>query len=105
MGVLGMKPLGSGIILESGAVSATECLRYTMSQPVSVCITGCDTMGVLEQALSVALDFKPLSPEEQKALLARTAPAAANGQYEQFKTSQRFDGTAQNPHWLESAKL
>jgi len=105
MGVLGMKALGSGVILESGAVNAVECLRYAMSQPVSVCITGCDTMGVLEQALSIAINFKPLSDEEQKALLARTAQVAANGQYEQFKTSQRFDGTAQHPQWLESAKL
>ncbi|HWE27811.1 MAG TPA: aldo/keto reductase, partial [Polyangia bacterium] len=52
MGVLGMKPLGSGIILRSGVVAAPECLRYSMSQPVSVQITGCETMGVLAQALA-----------------------------------------------------
>jgi hypothetical protein len=57
-----MKPMGAGLILESGAASAEECLRYAMSAPgVSVTITGCDSKGVLEQALSLALDFHPIS--------------------------------------------
>jgi aryl-alcohol dehydrogenase-like predicted oxidoreductase len=103
--VLGMKSLGSGLILKSGVVQAPECLRYSLSQPVSVQITGCDTMGVLEQALAVSLDFKPMSEKEQKQLLARTAQAAADGRYERFKTSDTFDGTARNPKWLESASL
>src|SRR5262249_6724689 len=34
--VLGMKGLGSGLILQSGVVGAPECLRFAMSQPVSV---------------------------------------------------------------------
>jgi aryl-alcohol dehydrogenase-like predicted oxidoreductase len=105
IGVLGMKPLGSGIILQSRAVEAPECLRYSMSQPVSVQITGCDSMGVLEQALAVALGFKPMPAAEQEKLLARTASSAADGRYERFKTSSMFDGTAKNPKWLESAVL
>jgi aryl-alcohol dehydrogenase-like predicted oxidoreductase len=105
MGVLGMKPLGSGIILKSGVVEAPECLRYSMSQPVSVQITGCDTMGVLEQALSVALGFSPMPLMEQDKLLARTAQPAADGRYERFKTSDMFDGTKAHPKWLETAAL
>jgi aryl-alcohol dehydrogenase-like predicted oxidoreductase len=105
MGVLGMKPLGSGIILQSGVVEAPACLRYSMSQPVSVQITGCDTMGVLEQALAVALGFSPMPTAQQDELLARTAGAAGDGRYERFKTSQMFDGTARNPKWLESAQI
>lgn len=27
------------------------------------------------------------------------------GEFEKFKTSEQFDGTAKNPHWLETAKL
>ena len=103
--VLGMKPMGSGLILESGAVRADECLRYALSAPTSVVITGCDTMGVLKQALRVAFIFKPLSSPERQALLARTAKAAAGGRFEQFKTTERFDGTTQNPKWLETAQL
>jgi predicted aldo/keto reductase-like oxidoreductase len=105
IGVLGMKPMGSGIILESGIVSPVECLRYAMSLPTSVVITGCDSVGVLRQALHTALTFEPLREEERQALLARTAGAAQSGAYEQYKTSQRFDGTAKNPQWLETAAL
>jgi aryl-alcohol dehydrogenase-like predicted oxidoreductase len=105
IGVLGMKPMGSGIILESGAATAPECLRYAMSVPTSVVITGCETMGVLKQAIAVAWAFKPLTAKERKALLARTAAAAANGRFEPFKTSEQFDGTTQHPRWLETAQL
>jgi predicted aldo/keto reductase-like oxidoreductase len=103
--VLGMKPLGSGIILQSGVVEAPECLRWSMSQPVAVQITGCDTMGVLEQALSVALSFAPMPIADQERLLMRTAQPAADGRYERFKTSDQFDGTAHHPKWLETAQI
>jgi hypothetical protein len=33
-------------------------------------------------------------------LLAKTKQAAANGQFELFKTSQHFDSTAEHPEWL-----
>lgn len=44
-----------------------------------------------------------MTAEEQKALLERTAPVAANGKFEPFKTSDRFDGTKKHPGWLETA--
>jgi aryl-alcohol dehydrogenase-like predicted oxidoreductase len=104
--VLGMKPMGAGLILESGAATAEECLRYTMSVPgVGVTITGCDSEGVLEQALSLAVDFKPMPEEERRALLDRTKPAAQGGKWEKFKTTDQFDGTEQNKRWLTSASI
>lgn len=33
-------------------------------------------------------------------LLARTAPSAAGGRFELFKTSSIYDATAMNPDWL-----
>lgn len=104
IGVLAMKPLGSGIILQSGVVTAPECLRYAMSLPSSTVITGCDSMGVLKQALRAAYTFEPLSEADKKTLLARTAPAGGAGRYEQFKTTKRFDGTDAHPHWLTEAR-
>jgi aryl-alcohol dehydrogenase-like predicted oxidoreductase len=98
--VLGMKPLGSGDILESGAVTPVECLQYAMNLPVSVVITGCDSMPILEQALAAARTFRPLSQEEVSALLARTARTASKGRYERYKTGGGYDSTAQNPEWL-----
>ncbi len=98
--VLGMKPIGCGIILQSNTVPAVDCLRYALSLPTSVVITGCDSMAILEQALRVARNFKPLSPDERLALLQRTAPLAANGKFELYKSSVHFDGTAKHPEWL-----
>jgi aryl-alcohol dehydrogenase-like predicted oxidoreductase len=104
--VLGMKSMGAGLILESGAASALDCLRYAMSVPgVSLTITGCDSEGVFEQALWLATTFKPMGEQEQKELLARTAPQARDGKWEKFKTTHQFDGTIQNQHWLTSARL
>jgi len=74
IGVLGMKPLGSGDILESGVVNAEDCLRYALSLPTSVVITGCDSMRILEQAIDIARRFKPLHDAERRALLDKTAP-------------------------------
>jgi hypothetical protein len=33
-------------------------------------------------------------------LLAKTAKAAMTGQYEPFKTTAQFDGTASHPEWM-----
>ena len=100
VGVLGMKPLASGAILESGAATAVECLRYALHLPTSVVITGIDSPAVLEQALETVRTFRPPSVEEVEDLLARTAQPASTGEWEPFKTTGVHDGTAQNPEWL-----
>ncbi|HTW27662.1 MAG TPA: aldo/keto reductase [Acetobacteraceae bacterium] len=100
IGVLGMKPMGDPFILDSGTVSAPEALRYTMSLPTSVTITGIDSMPILQQALDVLRDFRPFSPAERDALLARTAQASQSGAHEKYKNSDHFDGTVKNPEWL-----
>lgn len=105
IGVLGMKSMGAGKILESKTASAVECLHYALSLPTSVVITGCDSMGVLDQAIQAALTFEPLAPEAIAALLDKTKDAAKEGKYERFKTSTEHDGTQKHPEWLESAKI
>lgn len=100
IGVLGMKPLGSGNFLRSGAVSAVECLQYAMNLPTSTVITGIDSRKILDQDLEAARSFKPMTPEAVSALLARTANPAAEGKFEPFKTTTNFDGTYHNPKWL-----
>lgn len=100
IGVLGMKSMGDPFILESKTVSAVECLRYSLTLPTSVVITGIDKMEVLEQAFQVAKTFKPMSQTEVSTLLAKTKTAAMTGKFEKFKTESRFDGTAKNPKWL-----
>jgi aryl-alcohol dehydrogenase-like predicted oxidoreductase len=98
--VLGMKPMADGAIPKSRVVSAAECLRYAMSLPTSVVITGMESLDVLKQNLEVVRAFAPLSQDEMAALLAKTAAAAAEGHHERFKTSSAFDGTAMHPEWL-----
>jgi aryl-alcohol dehydrogenase-like predicted oxidoreductase len=100
IGVLGMKSLANGLILRSGAVTAPECLRYALSLPTSVVITGIESLERLEQALEVARTFQPLSEAERRTLLAKTAKTASRGEFELFKTTSIFDATASNPAWL-----
>lgn len=100
IGVLGMKSMGSGVILQSKVVTPVECLHFAMSLPTSTVITGIDSMEVLRQDLRAVRDFKPLDDEQMAALLRRTAAAARDGKYEPFKTTQFFDGTAKHPQWL-----
>jgi predicted aldo/keto reductase-like oxidoreductase len=100
IGVLGMKSMGNGVILQSKTAKPIECLHYAMNLPTSTVITGIDRMELLDQALEAARTFKPMSQEEVSALLARTADAAAAGRYEPFKTTTGYDGTVHNPQWL-----
>lgn len=103
IGVLGMKPLAGGRLLESGTVSAEECLRYALSLPTSVVITGCETLEQVQQALRAGEEFSPMSQAQVDELLARTAQPAADGAWERYKTTDVHDGTKKNPHWLTSA--
>jgi aryl-alcohol dehydrogenase-like predicted oxidoreductase len=100
IGVLGMKPMGDKLILNSKTATPVECLHYAMNLPTSVVITGCDSLAILQQALEAARGFKPMSSGEVATLLAKTAPAAGQGEFERYKTSHDFDGTYKNPQWL-----
>ena len=98
--VLGMKPMGDGNVLKSGAVTPMECLHYALTLPTSVVINGCESMERLEQAFEAARTFKPMSQADISKLLGKTAQAAMTGKYEPFKTTAQFDGTASHPEWM-----
>ncbi|HJU54800.1 MAG TPA: aldo/keto reductase [Pyrinomonadaceae bacterium] len=100
IGVLGMKSMANGILLKSNTATPIECLHYALNLPTSVVITGIDSMLILEQAFEAVRTFRPLSDGQVQELLAKTRQAAADGQFEPFKTTSIFDGTAQNPDWL-----
>ncbi len=61
IGVLGMKSMGSSVILESKSVKPIECLHYAMNLPTSTVITGIDSMEILKQAFEAARTFKPMT--------------------------------------------
>jgi aryl-alcohol dehydrogenase-like predicted oxidoreductase len=100
IGVLAMKTFGDHFILNSNTVEPIEALHYGLTQPVSVVITGIDTPQILDQAIEAARTFKSMTDAQVASLLARTATAASEGKFELFKTTNHFDGTAQNPKWL-----
>jgi predicted aldo/keto reductase-like oxidoreductase len=98
--VLGMKPMGDHFILDSKAVTPVECLHYAMNLPVSVVITGIDSLPILDQAVNAAKSFQPISGTAVSALLAKTQAIAQNGQFELYKTSHHFDTTVKKPQYL-----
>jgi predicted aldo/keto reductase-like oxidoreductase len=90
--VIGMKPFAAGDVFKTDSgVTAEEALRYAMSLPVATVVTGIDSFDVLNQDLEIARNFTPLTGEERADILRRSAPAAANGEYERFKTAKDFD--------------
>jgi uncharacterized protein len=89
---LGMKPIsGHGDPVKQGALTGEEALRYAMSLPVTVTITGMDTIDVLHQNLRVAQGFQPMMPQEMQALRDRVKPFAADGRFELYKVAMQFD--------------
>jgi predicted aldo/keto reductase-like oxidoreductase len=98
--VLGMKPIAAGQAIKTKTLSAPECLRFALSMPTSVVITGCESISDLDQALTVARTFKPMSKEEIAKLMQRTSEVAAKGEFEQYKTTHVHDSTMNNPQWL-----
>jgi len=100
IGVLGMKSMANGIILKSRTVTPKECLEYALNLPTSVVITGCDSVELVDQAVDIASNFKPLSDAQVSAILAKTRGAASKGEFELFKTTSIFDSTATHPQWL-----
>jgi hypothetical protein len=46
---------------------------------------------VLRQNLAIARGFKPMKVAEMQALRTRCAPYAADGRFELFKSSKKFD--------------
>lgn len=103
IGIQTMKPFcgGDGIILKSGAIkNPIDCLHYALNLPTNVVITGIDKQEVLDQAFQAAKTFRPMNDQQFSALLASTQQIAETGQYELFKVSAHFDGTAHHPDWL-----
>jgi uncharacterized protein len=90
---LGMKSMGGfGEPVRKRVITPAEALRYAMSLPVASTVSGIDSLKVLRQNLRIAADFMPMTSGEMQALRTRCAPEAADGHFELYKTSKRFDG-------------
>ncbi len=108
MGVLGMKSMGgSGEIVVHGAATPEQALRYAMSLPVAATISGVESMEVLEQNLAVARGFQPMTAQEMQALREQCKVFAADGRYELFKVTKKYDGSVgrEQHHFPPSEEL
>jgi aryl-alcohol dehydrogenase-like predicted oxidoreductase len=108
VGVLGMKSLGgSGEIVTHGAATAQEALSYALSLPASTIISGMDSLEVLQQNLKIAINFKPLDAAALQATRDHVRQFAADGRYELFKTTTKYDGAVgrQQHHFPTTDKL
>jgi aryl-alcohol dehydrogenase-like predicted oxidoreductase len=93
MAALGMKSFGgSGELVREGAVVVTMGLRYAMSLPVAVTISGIDSLDVLHQNLEVARGFQPLNAAEMQTMRDACRFEASDGHLELFKTTKEYDG-------------
>ena len=89
---LGMKPIvGHGESVQKGMLTAQEALSYAMSLPVTTTITGMEEIEILEQNLKIAQGFTPLPAETMQALRDRCRNVAADGRFELYKMSFKFD--------------
>ena len=89
---LGMKPIsGHGDPVQVGVLTAREALRYAMSLPVACTISGAEELHIIEQNLEIAQNFVPMTPAEMQALRDRCRQYAADGRFEMYKVSLKFD--------------
>jgi predicted aldo/keto reductase-like oxidoreductase len=92
MAALGMKSMGgTAWAIKNGVVKAEELLRYAMSLPVATTVVGMDSLETLHQNLRVVRGFQPMTESDMNGLRARCASMAADGRFEPYKVSLRFD--------------
>jgi predicted aldo/keto reductase-like oxidoreductase len=92
---LGMKSLGGrGNIVQQAGVPVVDALRYVLSLPIAVLISGIDSEKVLDQNLKIAREFQPMTDDQMASVEAKYKAIAGDGRYELFKSTQVFDGVA-----------
>jgi uncharacterized protein len=90
---LGMKALsGNGEPITRRVITVEEALRYVLTLPIASLVTGIESLDVLRQNLTIARRFVPLTAQEMDTLRTRVAMYAADGRFELFKSSRRYDG-------------
>lgn len=64
IGVQAIKVFCKAFLLRS--LSATECLRYTLSHPIHVAVCGAGTLGQMEDNVRAVQSFKPMTAAEME---------------------------------------
>jgi aryl-alcohol dehydrogenase-like predicted oxidoreductase len=82
MGIIGMKVMAAGLLVDDKAAHPEELIRYAAGHADTV-IIGCRTPQEVAQNLAIGRKLSPMSGEDSAALEARIAPRAAR--YDTFK--------------------
>jgi len=88
LGIIGMKSNAIGEITRHNIASIPECLRFAWSQDVDVVVSGMDKPDFLEENVAAAKTFRPMSRQEQRVLLSRTATGPTGSQVERYKKKE-----------------
>jgi len=73
MGIIGMKIFSQGYIFHpDGLKNISDPILYSLSQPISTIIVGCDSIKQLEENISTAKSFSSLNKKEQKEIEEKT---------------------------------
>ncbi len=79
LGIFGIKVFGNAFLLRTFSVG--DCLRYSLSLPVTALALGFCTIGQLEDDVRVAQNFRPLEEAQMAALRA----TAASGKFDTIR--------------------
>jgi len=71
-GIIGMKVLTSGKVV--GKLPVADCLRYTMSLPITVSIVGMGSVAEVDENVRVAKSFRPMTKAELEAVSNAASP-------------------------------
>jgi aryl-alcohol dehydrogenase-like predicted oxidoreductase len=93
VGAIGMKGFGGGNgIARQAGLTPRDAYRFALSQPIASQVVGMTTLEHLQENIALARGFKPFSAAEQAVLAEQVKPFATDGRFEQFKSTQNFDG-------------
>jgi uncharacterized protein len=81
---------GSAIAHRPGVMTMKDAMHFTLTQPVSTVIIGCDNIAQLEENVHIARDFTPLSNSQMAALNELAAPVAEQSLF--FRFTDRSKG-------------
>ena len=80
---------GSAIATRPGVMSMRDAMHFTLTHPVSTVIIGCDNLAQLEENVSIARHFTPLSHTQMATLNAAAEPVAQQSLFFRFTDRSR----------------
>jgi aryl-alcohol dehydrogenase-like predicted oxidoreductase len=90
---IGMKSLnGNADAVKKGVVRVEDAIRYAMSMPVAVTVSGIDSLERLQENLRIARSFTPMNRAERAEYENHCATFASDGRFELYKTTAKFEG-------------